>query len=69
MPVKGAKVERGSVSEQPHELKYEARKEGTTTKIGRGREKKRPEAIRGLRSKANWIVKNRKSPVRGFLIN
>jgi hypothetical protein len=32
MPVRGAKVERGSVSEQPHELKYEARKEGTTTK-------------------------------------
>jgi hypothetical protein len=32
MAVKGAKVERGSVSEQPHELKYEARKEGTTTK-------------------------------------
>ena len=32
MPTKGAKVERRSVSEQPHELKYEARKEGTTAK-------------------------------------
>jgi hypothetical protein len=32
MAVKGAKVERNSVSEQPHELKYEARKEGTTVK-------------------------------------
>jgi len=30
MATKGAKVERHSVSEQPHELKYEARKEGTT---------------------------------------
>ena len=32
MAKKGAKVERNSVSEQPHELKYEARKEGTTAK-------------------------------------
>jgi hypothetical protein len=32
MATKGAKVERRSVSEQPHELKYEAKKEGTTTK-------------------------------------
>jgi hypothetical protein len=32
MAVKGAKVERHSVSEQPHELKYEAKKEGTTPK-------------------------------------
>jgi hypothetical protein len=32
MAVKGAKVERRSVSEQPHELKYEAKKEGTTPK-------------------------------------
>jgi len=32
MATKGAKVERHSVSEQPHELKYEAKKEGTTTK-------------------------------------
>ena len=32
MAVKGAKVERKSVSEQPHELKYEAKKEGTTPK-------------------------------------
>ena len=31
MATKGAKVERGSVSEQPHELKYEAKKTGTTT--------------------------------------
>jgi hypothetical protein len=30
MAKKGAKVERNSVSEQPHELKYEAKKEGTT---------------------------------------
>lgn len=30
MAVKGAKVERHSVSKQPHELKYEAKKEGTT---------------------------------------
>ena len=30
MTVKGAKVERRSVSEQPHELKYEAKKKGTT---------------------------------------
>lgn len=32
MTKKGAKVERHSVSEQPHELAYEARKEGTTAK-------------------------------------
>jgi hypothetical protein len=32
MATRGAKVERNSVSEQPHELKYEARKEGTTTR-------------------------------------
>jgi hypothetical protein len=32
MPTRGSKVERNSVSEQPHELKYEARKKGTTTK-------------------------------------
>jgi hypothetical protein len=32
MAAKGAKVERHSVSEQPHELKYEAKKEGTTAK-------------------------------------
>lgn len=34
MATKGAKVERHSISEQPHELKYEAKKEGTTpTKV------------------------------------
>lgn len=32
MSTRGAKVERHSVSEQPHELKYEAGKKGTTTK-------------------------------------
>ncbi len=32
MATKGAKVERHSVSEQPHELAYEAKKEGTTAK-------------------------------------
>lgn len=32
MATRGSKVERSSVSEQPHELKYEARKEGTTAK-------------------------------------
>jgi hypothetical protein len=32
MAKKGAKVERHSVSEQPHELKYEAKKEGITPK-------------------------------------
>ena len=32
MATKGSKVERRSVSEQPHELKYEARKEGTSPK-------------------------------------
>ena len=31
MATKGSKVERHSVSEQPHELKYEARKTGTST--------------------------------------
>jgi hypothetical protein len=31
MPTRGAKVERNSVSEQPHELKYEAKKNGTTS--------------------------------------
>jgi hypothetical protein len=30
MSTRGSKVERRSVSEQPHELKYEAKKEGTT---------------------------------------
>lgn len=32
MATRGAKVERNSVSEQPHELKYEAKKEGTSAK-------------------------------------
>jgi hypothetical protein len=32
MATKGVKVERHSVSEQPHELKYEAKKEGTSPK-------------------------------------
>lgn len=32
MAKKGSKVEKNSVSEQPHELKYEAKKEGTTSK-------------------------------------
>jgi hypothetical protein len=32
MATRGSKVERSSVSEQPHELKYEAKKEGTTSK-------------------------------------
>lgn len=32
MATKGAKVEKRSVSEQPHELKYEAKKTGTTPK-------------------------------------
>jgi hypothetical protein len=31
MSVRGSKVERRSVSEQPHELRYEARKTGTST--------------------------------------
>ncbi len=31
MATRGTKVERNSVSEQPHELKYEARKTGTST--------------------------------------
>lgn len=31
MSTRGTKVERSSVSEQPHELKYEARKTGTST--------------------------------------
>ncbi|MGY3211960.1 hypothetical protein ACVW2L_001013 [Mucilaginibacter sp. HD30] len=30
MSTRGAKVERSSVSEQPHELKYEAKKTGTS---------------------------------------
>jgi len=30
MATRGSKVERNSVSEQPHELAYEAKKEGTT---------------------------------------
>jgi hypothetical protein len=33
MATKGAKVERSSVSEQPHELNYEARKTGTSAKV------------------------------------
>ncbi|QTE36062.1 hypothetical protein J3L18_23425 [Mucilaginibacter gossypii] len=32
MSKRGVKVERNSVSEQPHELNYEARKEGATAK-------------------------------------
>lgn len=32
MATRGTKVERSSVSEQPHELKYEAKKTGTTAK-------------------------------------
>jgi len=30
MATRGSKVERSSVSEQPHELKYEAKKTGTS---------------------------------------
>lgn len=30
MSTRGSKVERHSVSDQPHEIKYEARKEGTS---------------------------------------
>lgn len=30
MSISGSKAERHSVPEQPHELKYEARQEGTT---------------------------------------
>jgi len=30
MSTRGSKVERHSVSNQPHEIKYEARKEGTS---------------------------------------
>jgi len=32
MATRGSKVERNSVSNQPHEIKYEARKEGVSTK-------------------------------------
>lgn len=32
MNTRGSKVERNSVSEQPHELQYEAKKEGTSAK-------------------------------------
>lgn len=32
MATRGAKVERNSVSEQPHELNYEAKKQGTSAK-------------------------------------
>ncbi len=32
MATRGLKVERHSVSEQPHELSYEAQKKGTTAK-------------------------------------
>jgi hypothetical protein len=32
MATRGTKVERKSVSEQPHELAYEAKKTGTSTK-------------------------------------
>jgi len=32
MATRGSKVERNSISEQPHELAYEAEKEGTTKK-------------------------------------
>jgi hypothetical protein len=32
MTTRGSKVERRSVSEQPHELKYEAKKTGTSAK-------------------------------------
>ena len=31
MATRGSKVERNSVSEQPHELKYEAKKTGTSS--------------------------------------
>jgi len=32
MSTRGSKVERNSVSNQPHEIKYEAHKEGTSQK-------------------------------------
>ena len=65
MAIRGAKVERTSVSEQPHELKYEAKKEGTTAKKVEAA-KKRPAATSARRSKRNWKEKNKTRPRKGL---
>lgn len=39
MATKGAKVERNSVSNQPHEIKYEAHKEGVSAEEVRNAKK------------------------------
>lgn len=40
MSTRGSKVERHSVSDQPHEIKYEAHKEGTSQKAVKNTKKK-----------------------------
>jgi len=57
MSTRGAKVERSSVSEQPHELKYEARKTGTTSQKVEAAKKesgsnKRTEVEKALKGKS-----------------
>jgi hypothetical protein len=49
---RGSKVERNSVSEQPHELAYEAKKEGTTKKNVEAA-KKQPDRTNAARSRKN----------------
>ncbi|MDB5061194.1 MAG: hypothetical protein JWP67_1037 [Mucilaginibacter sp.] len=56
MATRGSKVERSSVSEQPHELKYEAKKTGTSAKTVEAAKKeggsnKRPAVEKAIRGK------------------
>jgi hypothetical protein len=56
MATRGSKVERSSVSEQPHELKYEANKTGTSAKTVEAAKKesgsnKRPAVEKAIKGK------------------
>lgn len=57
MATRGTKVERSSVSEQPHELNYEGRKTGTSVKAV---ETAKKEAGTNQRSEIEKELKNKK---------
>ncbi len=57
MATRGTKVERRSVSEQPHELNYEGRKTGTSAKAV---ETAKKEAGTNRRSEVKKELKNKK---------
>ena len=65
MATRGAKVERNSVSEQPHELKYEAKKKAQPRKTWRPRSRP-PAAISAPRSKRSWKERNKEGLIKPF---